>query len=141
MEQVKRPPWDFASNSPSIYAAKVSEDDDEEAGSVSTSSDSWSGMLYGSALSTVHSYAPWLETSASSFFTFKRGPDVPNDAFTIGNLAHDFTRCSFDNVMFCGRESAGETGTRMRRNIVVCGVISIAGWTVVALFVSTIPGK
>ena len=120
--KVKRQPWDLASNSPSLYAATVAEEEDE-AGSVSTSSDTWSGVLYGSALNAVHNYAPWMETSASSFITLKRGPDVPKDAFTIGNLAHDFTLCSFDNVMFCWRESA-DNGTRMQRNIVVCGIIA-----------------
>ena len=102
------------------------------------SSDSWAPLLYGSALGAVHTYAPWMEDSAGSFFTLKRGGDVPNDAFTLGNLAHDFTRCSFDNVMFCGREG-GENGTRMRRNIVVCGILSIVGWAVFAWFVSTLP--
>jgi hypothetical protein len=140
--KVKRPPWDFASNSPRMVSSSTGANDAaEEAGSVSspTVDSSWSGLLYGSALGSVHAYAPWMEESASSFFTLKRGgPEVPSDAFTLGNLVHDFTRCSFDNVMFCGRENADGTG-RVRRNIVVCGVISVAGWAVVAWFVSTLP--
>ena len=80
-----------------------------------------------------------MEDSASSFFTLRRGADVPPGAFTLGNIAHDFTQCKFDNVMFCGRDSEDGTG-RLRRNIVVCGVLSVAGWAVVAWFVSTLPG-
>lgn len=134
--KVRRPPWDFASNAPTMLSVKkpVSETAD---GAAATSS---SSLLYGTALRAVHSYAPWAEDSASGFFTFRRDADVPKSAFTLSNMAHDFTRCSFDNVMFCGRESDTPGGARMRRNIVVCGVISIAGWAVVAWFVSTLPG-
>ena len=64
---------------------------------------------------------------------------MPSDAFTLGNSAHDFTRCSFDSVMFCGRES-GESSMRVRRNIVVCWVMLIVGWAMVVWFVSTLPG-
>lgn len=132
-QKVSRPPWDFASNAPTVLASGSSNDASSVREAVASSS-----LLYGTALGAVHDYAPWMEESASSFFTLRRGPDVPRGAFTLGNLAHDFTQCSFDNVMFCGRE--GEAGARMRRNIVVCAAVSLAGWTVVAWFVASLPG-
>ena len=52
-------------------------------------------------------------------------------------MLHDTLVCNFDNVMFCGQE--GEGGVRLRRNIVLCMIISYVLWVSVAALVSTIP--
>ena len=88
-------------------------------------------------LGTVHAYAPWAEESATSFFTFRR-TGVPEDALTIGNLAHDMFKCNFDNVMFCGRLDS-QTGARMRKNIVVCAVVATIAWASVSFVVGSVP--
>jgi hypothetical protein len=79
-----------------------------------------------------------MQDFAKGFFTVRRGGDVPKDAFTVGNLAHDLLVCEFDNVMFCGREDDA-TGSRIRRNILVCGIVAYIAWALLAAIVSTIP--
>lgn len=131
--KVSKPPWDFSSNAPKLHS-RTPLSNQGEAGSVGTggtimdvaaSSQSWSALLYGSSLQAVHTYAPWLEDSATSFFTLSR-KTVDPDSFTMGNILHDMFVCKFDNVMFCGKEGAG--GKRIRRCVLHC----------LASFVSTI---
>ena len=52
--KVRRPPWDFASNSPSLFKPKA---EDGEVRVAVTASDAWGPqLLYGSALEAVHRY-------------------------------------------------------------------------------------
>lgn len=69
--KVGRPPWDFASNAPSLHVSAPEDATSVREGVASSS------LLYGSALDALHAYAPWMEDSAASFFTLRRGADVP----------------------------------------------------------------
>jgi hypothetical protein len=71
--KVKMPPWDFGSNVPVMFTPESDREGSEVEGPLSGSG---SSILYGTALQAVHSYAPWMEDSASSFFTLRRGSDV-----------------------------------------------------------------
>jgi hypothetical protein len=98
---------------------------------------SWGPSFFTLVSDTSQKNAPWAGEAASGFFTLSRGGKVPKDALTLGNMLHDTLVCKFDNVMFCGQE--GEGGARLRRNIVLCMIISYVIWVCVAALVSTIP--
>ena len=159
--KVSKPPWDLSKNLPKVYVPQPLETNSSGAagglGEASTAESmvvgsgsfwdfvsaatsdqgNWAPLLYGSAIGTVHDYAPWAEESAAGFFTVRRDRKVPKDALTLGNLAHDMFVCEFDNVMFCGRE--GEDGLRIRRNIFLCMVVALVTWIVLAVVLGVIP--
>ncbi len=144
--------WSLASNIPQLYYARLqvkrysSFEGAEDSGSwngLRTRSfslddqNSWGPSFYTFVADSLQQSAPWIGEGIGGFFTLNRGGDVPEDALTVGNLLHDTLVCKFGNVMFCGKE--GQQGVRMRRNIVICMVISYVLWVTVAALVSTIP--
>jgi hypothetical protein len=100
--------------------------------------DNWAPYFFSSVLGSIHTYLPWMETAVAGFLTLKRGPDVPKDALTAGNIVHDLVVCEFDSVMFCRKHDS--KGGRTRRNLLICMVISFGMWYALGLLASTIPG-
>lgn len=142
---VRKPPWDFSSNVPTIisraselpepgsasmYGSTPARADEDDRGL-------WSALLFNSALGAVHTYIPSLEEAVSGFLNLRGTNGVSRDTLTLDNIGRDLFKCSFDNIMFCGRQ--GSDGLRVRRNIVMCGLLAVIGWVVVAWVASSIP--
>lgn len=155
--KVRHPPWDLTSNIPGMSNANSSVQNKTNNSSNRDNSTGEEGIILGYVdavldtgdpatwapaffqlvLEGISSSAPWLDRAAADFFTLKRDPSNA-DQVNAGNILHDTLVCKFDNVMFCGQQSA-TTGMRVRRNILVCAIVSIVLWLLVAAIVGTIP--
>lgn len=134
--KVRQPPWDLSSNVPRLLRRTNDDQQQKQQQENAAGGHASASNMYEIVLGAMQSYAPWMGDSVSSFFTVRRGGGVSADALTLGNLAHDALVCDFDNVMFCGRE--GDEG-RIRRNILLCGLVALVAWMFVAGVVSAVP--
>lgn len=147
--KVQAPPWDLASNLPRMaqqqQQQQASRRAGTEAGEASTvvvldTSDpgTWAPAFFQLVLDSADTNAPWMGDALYGFFKFQRGNATSADEFTVGNLVHDSLVCSFDNVMFCGRQNA-QTNVRERRNLLVCLLVSVGSWMLVGTLASFVP--
>lgn len=154
---LQQAPWDIRSNMPSLYTKPVANKTSISSNStgevtamgssyywdVASDQGQWAPFIFRSFLGAVDTYTPWLQDFAAGFFTLQRSSSsnggASKDALTAGNLLHDALVCDFDSVMFCGKQREGDS-TRVRRNILICMVISYGMWYAVGLVLSVIPG-